>query len=184
MLVTAPVIYTRALTKCINGMKYPNIKILMAKQRTKNARFFKTEKSTILIFCSGKFDSFFFLFRLSGKQYAKAARVGMTRKPAKILRVFLQPKFDNSSSRSGPTATVPTPLPDAAIPFASARFLQYKMRKYEIMLISSYTPSGVLICTVYISVFLAWSITICQALHPNRIPRKFGVRLHMETRCN
>ena len=88
-----------------------------------NAGFFKTEKSTILILGFGKFASFSFLLRFSGAQYAKAARVGIIRRPAKIRRVFLQPVADSSTCISGPTATVPTPLPDAAIPFASARFL-------------------------------------------------------------
>ena len=100
------------------------MKVLIAKHRTMNAGFLKTEKSTILIFGFGRFASFSFLLRFSGTQYAKAAKVGMRRKPAKIRRVYLQPTAESSTCSSGPTATVPTPLPAAAIPFASARFLQ------------------------------------------------------------
>lgn len=88
------------------------------------AGFFRTVKSTILMFGFGKFASFSFLLRFSGRQYAKAARVGMRRRPAKIRRVFLHPVADSNTCSSGPTATVPTPLPAAAIPFANARFLK------------------------------------------------------------
>ena len=100
------------------------MKVLIATQRIINAGFANTEKSTIFILGFGKLASLAFLLRLSGTQYARAATVGISRRPLNIRRVFLQPVTESKICISGPTATVPTPLPAAAIPLAKARFLQ------------------------------------------------------------